>query len=149
MEKKSRIRILFRVLLAIIVTPIVVISLAICLLYIPRVQRAVVEKACHGIAARSGYDVGIGSITLSFPLKLKATDFTMEKNGSTYLSGRSLNANISFTPLLAGKVEVNYISLDGLELNTRDMLPTMSIEGNVGYARAVARDAARQQRHYA
>lgn len=141
MEKKSRIRILFRVLLAIIVTPIVVILLAICLLYIPRVQRAVVEKACHAVAVRSGYEVGIGSLTLSFPLKLKATDFTMAKNGSTYLSGRSLNANISFTPLLAGKVEVNYISLDGLELNTRDMLPTMSIEGNVGYARAVARDA--------
>ena len=141
MEKKSRIRILFRVLLAIIVTPIVVILLAICLLYIPRVQRAVVEKACHAVAVHSGYEVGIGSLTLSFPLKLKATDFTISRNDSTYLSGRSLNANISFTPLLAGKVEVNYISLDGLELNTRDMLPTMSIEGNVGYARAVARDA--------
>ncbi|MBQ5627555.1 MAG: hypothetical protein IIU97_05525, partial [Bacteroidaceae bacterium] len=141
MEKKSRIRILFRVLLAIIVTPIVVILLAICLLYIPRVQRAVVGKACHAVAVHSGYEVGIGSLTLSFPLKLKATDYTISRNDSTYLSGRSLNANISFTPLLAGKVEVNYISLDGLELNTRDMLPTMSIEGNVGYARAVARDA--------
>ena len=141
MEKKSRIRILFRVLLAIIVTPIVVILLAICLLYVPRVQRVVVGKACHAVAVHSGYEVGIGSLTLSFPLKLKATDFTISRNDSTYLSGRSLNANISFTPLLAGKVEVNYISLDGLEINTRDMLPTMSIEGNVGYARAVARDA--------
>ncbi len=141
MERKSRLHILLRILLAIIVTPIVVISLVICLLYIPRVQRMVVEKACHAVAARSGYEVGIGSLTLSFPLKLKATDFTISRNDSTYLSGHSLNANISFTPLLAGKVEVNYISLDGLELNTRDMLPTMSIEGNVGYARAVARDA--------
>ena len=130
-----------RILLAIIVSPVVVIAILIALLYIPGVQRAVVEKACREIAAHSGYDVGIGSIMLSFPLKLKATDFTMSKNDSVYFNGRCLDTNISFTPLLAGKVEVNYISLEGFELNTRDMLPEMCINGKVGYARVVARDA--------
>ena len=141
MKKRGRLHILLRILLAIIVTPMIVITLIISLLYIPRVQRAVVEKACREISAQSGYDVGIGSILLSFPLKLKATDFTMSRNDSVYFSGRSLGTNISLTPLFAGKVEVNYISLEALELNTRDILPDMLIEGKVGYARVVARDA--------
>ena len=141
MKKRGRLHILLRILLAIIVTPVVVIALIISLLYVPRVQHTVVEKVCREIAAQSGYDVGIGSIALSFPLKLKVTDFTMSRNDSVYFTGRSLNANISITPLFAGKVEANYVSLEELELNTRDILPQMSIEGNVGYARAVARDA--------
>ena len=77
MKKRGRLRILLRILSAIIVTPVIVIAILIALLYIPGVQRAVVEKACHEISARSGYDVGIGSIMLSFPLKLKVADFTM------------------------------------------------------------------------
>ena len=141
MKKRGRLRILLRILSAIIVTPVIVIAILIALLYIPGVQRAVVEKACHEISARSGYDVGIGSIMLSFPLKLKVADFTMSKNDTVYINGRSLDTNISLTPLFAGKVEANYISLEELELNTRDMLPEMSIEGKVGFARVVARDA--------
>ena len=141
MKKRGRLRILLRILSAIIVTPVIVIAILIALLYIPGVQRAVVEKACHEISARSGYDVGIGSIMLSFPLKLKVADFTMSKNDTVYINGRNLDTNISLTPLFAGKVEANYISLEELELNTRDMLPEMSIEGKVGFARVVARDA--------
>ena len=101
-----------------ITAPVVVIGILIALLYIPPIQRSVVDKACREIAAQSGYDIAIGSITLAFPLKLQATDFTMSKNDSIYFRGRNLDANISLTPLLTGKVEVNYIALEELEMNT-------------------------------
>ena len=124
-----------------ITAPVVIIGILIALLYIPPIQRSVVDKACREIAAQSGYDIAIGSITLAFPLKLQATDFTMSKNDSVYFRGRNLDANISLTPLLTGKVEVNYIALEELEMNTYSMLPEMSVEGKVGFARVVTRYA--------
>ena len=130
-----------RILLMVITAPVVIIGLVIALLYTPAVQRAVIDKACSEIAARSGYDIAIGSLRFSFPLKLTATDFTMSRNDSIYFHGRSLDANISLSPLLTGKVEVNYVSLEELEMNTYSMLPEMSIAGKVGFARAVTRYA--------
>ena len=141
MRKRSWTKILSRIVLAIIGLPIIVIALLIVLLYIPPVQRAVVEKACKEIALRSGYDIGIGSIELIFPLKLRATDFEMSKGDSIYFQGESFDANISLTPLLRGKVEINYISLEDLNVNTRDIIPDIYVDGKVGYARVVVRDA--------
>ena len=141
MSKRSWANILSRIVLAIIGLPIIVIALFIVLLYIPPVQRAVVKKACQEIALRSGYDIGIGSIELIFPLKFRATDFEMSKGDSIYFQGESFDANISFTPLLKGKVEINYISLEDLEINTRDIISDIYVDGKVGYARVVVRDA--------
>ena len=125
----------------IITAPVVIIGLLIALLYIPPIQRAVVDKACREIAAQSGYDIAIGSIALSFPLKLQAVDFTMSKNDSIYFRGRGLDANISLTPLFTGKVEVNFVALEDLEMNTYSMLPEMNIAGKVGFAQVVTRYA--------
>ena len=125
----------------IIATPIVVIGVLILLLYIPPVQRAVVEKTCEEIGEMSGYDVSIGSITLSFPLRLKTTEFSMSKDDSVYFQGKRLDAHVSFMPLLTGKVEVNYLSIEGLDVDTRDIMPDMRVDGKVGFVRVVARDA--------
>ena len=88
MRKRSWTRILLWSLLAIIGTPIVVIFLIIVLLYIPPVQRAVVDRTCKEISQKSGYDVEIGSINLILPLKLKVRDYSMSKNDSVYLQGK-------------------------------------------------------------
>ena len=141
MKKRSWVRILLWMALAIIGTPIVVITLVITLLYVPPVQRAFVDKACEEISQKSGYDVEIGSIRLSLPLKLKMTDYSMSKSGSVYVQGKLFDANISLLPLFAGRVEINYVSLEELDMCTREMLPQVSIDGRVGYARIVARDA--------
>ena len=141
MKKRNWTRILLWSLLAIIGTPIVVIFLIIVLLYIPPVQRAVVDRTCKEISQKSGYDVGIGSINLSLPLKLMVRDYSMSKSDTVYIQGKRFDANITLFPLFAGRVEVNYVSLEGLEMDTRDIVPQLSIDGKVGYARVVARDA--------
>ena len=128
-------------MMMIIAVPITIIIILVALLYVPAVQRAVVRKACTEIAARSGYDVEIGTIDLSFPLKLKATDYRMSRNDTTYFQGRHFDANVSLHPLFTGKVEINYISLEELEIHTHHLLPELRIDGRVGNARIVARDA--------
>ena len=127
--------------LVIIGTPIFIIATIIALLYIPPIQRFVVEKACKEISEKSGYDIGIGSIYLEFPLKLMATELKMSKSDTIYIQGRYFDANISLLPLFSGRVEANYISLEKFDINTRNILPDVAVEGKVGYMRVVARDA--------
>ena len=115
--------------------PIIIVAVLILLLYIPSVQRAVVDKACKEIAAKSGYDIEIGSIALSFPLSLKATDFKISKEDTLYFQGKNLEADISLQPLFTGKVEVNYISLENLDIDTHNMLSGVCVDGKVGYIR--------------
>ena len=141
MGKKRRSNKLLRATLMIIGLPVVIICTLLTLLYLPPVQRAIVEKVCREIGSKSGYDVEIGSISLSFPLKLKAADFRISKNDSIYFQGESVDADISLLPLFKGKVEVNYISLEELDINTHDMLPEYCIDGKVGHARLVVRNA--------
>ena len=141
MKKRSWKQILLRILLIIIGTPIAIAAFIITLLYVPSIQRSAVEKACKEIAARSGYDIEIGSISLSFPLKLKATDYRMSKDDSVYFKGKDFNANISLIPLFTGKVEINYVSLEELDVNTRDISSDFTVDGKVGFLRLVARDA--------
>ena len=141
MKKRSWARIFSRITLAIIGIPVIAVTLLALLLYIPPVQRAVVDKACKEIAQRSGYDVEIGGIALTFPLNMQATDFRMSKGDSIYFKGKRFDADISFLPLFTGKVEINYISLEELDIDTHTMLPEFSIDGRIGYARMVARDA--------
>ena len=137
-RKHSLLRRTFTMIIAI---PIVIFIILITLLYIPAVQRAVVRKACTEIGTRSGYKVEIGAIALTFPLKLKATDYRMSRNDTIYFQGRHFDANISLLPLFAGKVEINYASLEELDIHTHNLLPELKIDGKVGYARLVARDA--------
>ncbi len=140
-KKRSWVRILLRTVLIIVGIPIAGIALLIALLYVPPVQNAVVEKTCRVVGEKTGYDIEIGSIYLAFPLKLKVADYRMSKNDSTYVLGERFDANISLLPLFTGKVEVNYISLEQVDIDTRDMLEAVAVEGKVGYARVVARDA--------
>ena len=128
-------------MLTIVLVPFVIIGTLIALIYIPAVQHAIVAKACKEIGVRSGYDVDMKSIELSFPLKLKARDFSMSRSDTVYFRGNSLEANISLRPLFAGEVEINYISLEELDINTRNLMPDICVEGKVGYMRVVARNA--------
>lgn len=140
MEKRSRKSRILRIVMAAISTPVMVIGLLSVLLYIPPVQRWVIDKVCSEIHEASGYEIEIGTIRLDFPLKLKATELKVSKNDSIYLQGEHISADISLLPLFTGELEINQLSLEKFEVNTRDMLEAACIDGKIGYARVAARD---------
>ncbi len=141
MEKRSRKQRIAKIVMIAIGTPVAILLLLFSLLYLPPVQRYIVNEVRHKVSAASGYDIEIGSASLTFPLKLKIRDFSISKNDSVYIEGKSVNADISLLPLFTGDVEINHLSLENIDINTRDMIPTARIDGKVGYARLVARDA--------
>lgn len=106
----------------------------------PPLQRYAVEKICHVAGEASGFDVKIGTFHLTFPLKLSIADFSVSRNDTIFVQGEHADVNISFFPLLSGEVEVNYISLEKAAVNTADLIEGMSVDGELGFFRVVARN---------
>ena len=139
-EKRSVPGRIIRNILFIVAIPIIILWIAIIALYIPSVQRYATDTLCREISRSSGYDVNIGSVHLAFPLKLHIGDFTVSRNDTVYIKGEEANVNISILPLMRGEVELNYISLENVDVDTKGMIPGVAIEGNIGFFRTVARN---------
>lgn len=138
--EKSRKNRLARLLLFIVGVPLLLIWTLALLLYLPAVQRYAVDTICSEIARSSGYDIKIASLHLSFPLSLEIDSLTVSKEGNVYAKGEKASLHVSFWPLLAGEIELNYIELDNISLDTRELIPDVAIEGGIEYFRAVARN---------
>ncbi|MBQ8336633.1 MAG: translocation/assembly module TamB domain-containing protein [Bacteroidaceae bacterium] len=140
MKKRSRTYRIFKAAAIAVCLPAVLLWFFIILLYVPPVQRYAVDKICKKVGEASGFEVGMGSFHLAFPLKLSISDFQVSRNDTVFLQGKEVEANISFLPLLRGEVEVNYISVEKTAVNTADLIEGVKIDGEIGFFRAVARN---------
>ena len=139
-KKRSISRKTTRSILLIVAIPIIALWIAAIALYLPPVQRYVTDRLCREISNVSGYDVSIGSLRLTFPLKLRISGFSISRDGMAYLTGEKAEADVSLWPLLTGEIEINYICLENISLETRKMIPDVAISGNIGYFRSTARN---------
>ena len=140
MEKTGWKKKIFRIVLGITSIPIVVIGVLAILLYIPPVQRFLIDNLCEEIGEATGYRIEVGSAELHFPLKLKTTGLKISKNNDTYLQSKCLDADISLLPLLTGNLEINYISIEDIDIHSHNIMESLEIDGSVGFVRFVVRD---------
>ena len=139
-NKSSRTRRILKTIFTIISIPFILVWLLIILLYIPPIQRYAVNEVCGMLAESTGFDISIGSFRLAFPLKLKITDLKASRNDTLFIDASHADVNISPIPLLSGEVEVNYVQFEGVDINTGELIPEMSIDGRLGFFRVVARN---------
>lgn len=142
--KKRRMKKILRTTKILLHVTVMTATLALILLssvYIPTIQRIVVHKVCNAIHEKSGFMVSMNSFTLSFPLELSISGLEISKNDTCYLKGEHIGTDISLQQLTAGKIEINHISLEHIEIDTRDLIPNLHINGEIGYARVSVRDA--------
>lgn len=140
MKKRSKIYKISKAILVTLSIPVILLWLLMIMLYIPPVQRFAVDTICKEVSESSGFDIKIGQFYLAFPLKLDISDLKVSRGDTIYADGKHANVNISLIPLFAGKVEVNYVSLEGVRLNTMDLIPDIRMNGEIGFFRAVARN---------
>ncbi len=129
-----------KIILAIISVPFILVWTLAALLYIPAIQQYAVGVLCREISESTGYGIHIGSVHLSPPLRLRLEEISMSRGDTLYAHGARAAADVSLLPLLTGKAEVNYIELEQLALDTRELIPGVAVKGEVDYLRAVARD---------
>lgn len=140
MKKRS---ITYKIIKASLITlsiPIILFWLLMILLYMPPIQRFAIGKVCNIVNESTGFDLEIGRFHLAFPIKLNMHDVKVSKGDTVYADGKHADINISLLPLLSGDVEINYLLLEGVKVNTMELVPDMKIAGEIGFFRAVARN---------
>ena len=128
----------FKVIIAVILTPVVLILALFGALYVPPIQNWAVRQACAIASEKTGMDVSIERVLLTFPLDLSLEGVhcverdTLSHRRTTLLDTRRAVCDIAFRPLLNKEVEVNAIELMGTTLNTTHFIPQARIKGTVG-----------------
>lgn len=127
--------------LGILLFPIVLFIILLILLYIPPVQVFVKDKAVAYAMEATGFDISVEKVRLSFPLSLVVEDVCVTDKTDTLLAVSELVADVQLMPLFNGKIEVDGIHLVGANVQSKDLIDGMEINGIVGNFYLQARGA--------
>ena len=104
--------------------------------YLPPVQRLVINVVSSQLAEATGINVTVGKVRLAFPLDLALHEVVAEDKGDTLADIQSMRLEVQMWPLFSGQVEVDGLEVNHARLNTQAWLPDLSIRGSVGHLSA-------------
>ena len=124
----------FRWLVWLLASPFILFVLLCVLLYLPPVQKFVVDKVTSIASESTGLNISVGRINLSFPLDLIVRDVQAinPEKGDTLLDLKRLDVSIQMLPLIRKEVEIDGVSLKGAEIHTDDFIEGIIIDGSLG-----------------
>lgn len=116
-----------------IASPFILFIIVCILIYLPPIQKFLVDKAAVYASEATGMNISVGRISLSFPLHLVINDVeAVSQQNDTLLSVRRLQVNVQLLPLLKKQVEVDGISLQGATVNSNGLIEGMTLTGSLG-----------------
>lgn len=135
-----RLKTLLRWTAGIALLPFALSALAICLLYLPPIQKWAVNTAGESLGESLGMKVRVEEVRIApfMDLLVKgvvATDTT----GDTLLSVEKLTLDVAFTPLLEGRADINGFLLDQTRINSKTLIPDCLVKGSIRHLSADAR----------
>lgn len=129
---------LLRIIAVIVLLPIMLFIMAVAALYYPPIQNWVVHKACDIASEKTGMEVYIDRVGLSFPLnvslegvKCVGMDSVMMRR-DTLIYARRVVCDVRFRPLIDGDVVLNAVELLEAKVNTSNFIDAVYIRGTVG-----------------
>lgn len=102
------------------------------LLYMPPVQRFLVDTATRQASGATGMDIRIGRLSLSFPLDLVVHEAQVVDGQDTILDVERLTVKVQLLPLVRKRVEIDGVRLAGASVNTARLVEGMTLKGEVG-----------------
>ena len=123
----------------ILLSPLLLFLILTLLLYLPPVQNWAVDKVAAVAGEKTGYDITVDHVCLSFPLDLQIDGFRMSSPPDTVADVRRLVVDVQLLPLLESKVVVNRLELTGARLNTLDLVEAARVRGTLGRLYAESR----------
>ena len=133
----------------ILLTPIILFVILMVLLYIPPVQNLIRKQATAIASEATGMDISVERIDLRFPLNLlvrgvqviqpiqadkqissvPGDSLAVKQVSDTLLTLESLNVRVQAWPLIRGKVELDEVTVNGVFLNSADLIEGIRIRG--------------------
>ncbi len=127
---------IIKLLGGIIIVPLLIVAILAVAIYIPPVQRGLIDKATEILSAETGMDVHVGSVSLSFPIDLSVNDVVVmhgseAEQKDTLVSIESLIAEVELLPLFSGEIMINTFEFENVTLNTGNYVSAACIRGNI------------------
>lgn len=124
----------------ILLTPFVLLFLLSVLFYIPPIQDWAVQKAVGLIASATGMHVQIGRLRIVFPLNIRLERaLVTDQSGDTLVWSEKVTTDIKYRRLLRGEIKVDGIELDGIRLDSKNLIAGTSVKALIGNAYVAAR----------
>ena len=116
----------------VLLSPIVLFIILSILLYIPPIQNFLVGKATAIASEKTGMQISIARITLSFPLDLVVKGVRVISEKDTLLDVDRLQVDVQLLPLLHKQVEVDAVRLQSARVNSAGLIKGLVISGSLG-----------------
>ena len=117
----------------IVLTPVLLVFLAVVLLYVPFVQRFAIKKVTQYVSESIGMNVHIGDFRLSVPFRFSIKDVYMTNADlDTILYVTELNLNLRTAPLLDKVLSVSRLDISGTRIHSGSLIEGIEIDGVIG-----------------
>lgn len=114
------------------VSPVILFLVLAVLLYIPPVQKFVVDRLARALSESMDMRISVGHVRLAFPLDLVAGDVVAADRTDTLASVRALRLDVALWPLLEGRADIDDFAIYDTRLNTKQLIPDTYVRGTVG-----------------
>ena len=116
-------------ILIILLSPVLLFVVLTVLLYLPPVQNWAVDKVTAIASEKTGMDISVDRIDLSFPLDLSIDHFCVLQKPDTIADVERMVVDVQLLPLFSSKVVINELEVTNTSLNTLDMVAAAQVKG--------------------
>lgn len=102
------------------------------LIYVPPIQNWLVQKVAMIASDKTGYDITVEHVDLSFPFDLGVDGVMVTQENDTIADIHRAIVGVEFMPLLSGNVEVDKLELQDARINTLDLISDVQVKGGLG-----------------
>lgn len=125
---KKFLKYLYRTLEVIVLLPI----LLVVALYLPPVQNWVAHLAAEIASEKTGMNISVGHVGISFPLDIDLEGLTAIQAPDTLLSTGSVIVDLNFDHIMEWRLGVDGIDIKEGTVNTLDLIDKLRIRGQLG-----------------
>lgn len=123
----------------ILLVSLLLVCATVALAYCPPVQTWLVNEVGQRMEESLGMRVEVEAVRITPFLDLEAEEVrAIDLEGDTLLNMRQLTFDVALAPLFVGRADINGFSLSATELNTKGLIPDVSVVGTVGQLAAEA-----------
>ena len=117
-------------ILGILLSPVLLFVVLTLLLYLPPVQNWAVDKVAEVASEKTGMQISVGHVNLSFPLDLSIDHFKVIHEGDTIADMDHMTVDVQLWPLLKKKVIINELEITDTKLNTNGFVDAACVKGD-------------------
>jgi len=117
--------------IAAIVAVIAILALPL-LIYVPPIQNWLVHQVAEIASEKTGYDITVEHVDLSFPLDLGIDGVTVVQQGDTIADIHRAVVGVGIMPLLSGDIAVDELEILKARINTLDLISDVQVKGALG-----------------